>query len=98
MNPKTTLRKRAPTVAPLSLTQMQRLLTQDLSLEKNPLAIQASELLEAGKIREYLQYTELFTNQLYGDPGEQRRWAQLACFLKKYPFQDDSLNPKAAAL
>lgn len=58
----------------------------------------AFALLKNGKYASFLELTDSWAGQQYQSSREHRAWNQLACLLKKYPFDDPSLDRRGAAL
>lgn len=79
------------------LQGMFRHLAMDLGLWSEESVQHAFGLLTSRKYLSFLHLTDSWTTQLYGSSSEHRRWNQLACLLKKYPFEDPSINKDLAA-
>ncbi|UUW21156.1 MAG: RNA replicase beta chain [Sanya solspi-like virus 4] len=79
------------------LQGMFRQLSMDLGLWENEEVTRAYGLLTSRKYLQFLHLTDSWSRQQYATSGEHRRWNQLACLLKKYPFEDPLIDKEAAA-
>jgi hypothetical protein len=75
-----------------------RLLAEDLGLIREPEVQRAIGLLTARKYKSFLILADSWTLQTYPSSGSHRAWNQLACLLKKYPFDDPSIDTKKASM
>lgn len=89
---------KTPPGLPTALPSVFGSLACDVSLREEPCVSEAIKYLADGDVVQFLELTDSWTKQQYGSASEHRRWNQLACFLKKYPFSSKDLDPEAAAL
>jgi hypothetical protein len=69
----------------------------DLGLAQNKTVIHAEGLLSSRKYLSFLRLADSWSAQSYASAAETAAWNQLACLLKKYPFDDPSIDREAAA-
>lgn len=67
-------------------------------LGQDPEVTRATGMLAGKQYASFLALTDTWASQQYGSAAETAVWCQLACLLKKYPFDDPSIDRKAAAL
>lgn len=93
------LKSRKVTRDPMDLiTTVFGSLAVDFGLHKEPQVQQALSLLSNKKYLNFLQITDTWTQQLYTSDSDHFRWNQLACLLKKYPFDDSSIDREETAM
>lgn len=80
------------------LTDLFRNLATDLHLWNEKPVQRAESLLRNGKYLSFLEETGSWSTQQYASSDEHRRWNQLSCLLKKYPFDDPSIDREGAAM
>lgn len=93
------LKSRKVTRDPVNLvTDLLGNLAVDFGLQHEPKVQRALSLLKNKKYLGFLQETDSWTSQTYTSATEHFRWNQLACLLKKYPFDDDSIDREKTAM
>lgn len=73
-------------------------MSEDLGLSKSKDVSRALGLLSGRKYKAFLDFTDTWCSQEYSTPQEHLAWNQLACLLKKYPFDDPMIDRRGVAL
>jgi hypothetical protein len=75
-----------------------RNLSADLGLSEEKEVKLAMGLLSSRKYLSFLDITDQWSTQSYASAQEHLAWNQLACLLKKFPFDDPSIDKEKAAM
>lgn len=90
--------RNAPRFTSNVLTDVFGNLARDLSLHESGNVILARKSLGDGDIPSFLRQVDSWAEQQYSSSSEHFAWNQLACLLKKFPFQHPLLDPEEAAM